>query len=374
MDYFGVSHASAGLATTFFFFAYGIGQFLNGFLCKYYNRRIAVSASLLLAAGLNLCVFCGIAFRYIKYLWLLNGLAQSVLWPTLVCVLSDNLQISERKAAVMAMSTTTAAGTLLAYGGSALFSVWNGFRYSFLVGAAATASVGIVWFFCYRSATSEHIVTDAETQRPIQPHVQRADSRVYWMFAILAIFAVVNNLVKDGLTTWVPSILKEQYGFRDSLSILLTLLLPVLGFFGTALATEMGKKIRSFVALSCVLFLCAFVCLGISTAFLNTSIWIVLLISLGLISLFMHGVNNVIISMAPLYSAGQVNSGLVAGVLNGCCYLGSTLSSYGLGLVADNFGWNGAFYVLLALTAVPIIVAFMAALIRRIGGPAKRKN
>ena len=40
--------------------------------------------------------------------------------------------------------------------------------------------------------------------------------------------------------------------------------------------------------------------------------------------------------MLPLYYKDKANAELLAGVLNGCCYVGSTLSSYGLGLIADN--------------------------------------
>jgi len=47
--------------------------------------------------------------------------------------------------------------------------------------------------------------------------------------------------------------------------------------------------------------------------------------SLGLISCLMAGVNNVITSMAPLYWKDTANSGLLAGVLNGFCYLSSTI-------------------------------------------------
>ena len=54
---------------------------------------------------------------------------------------------------------------------------------------------------------------------------------------------------------------------------------------------------------------------------------------------------------------GKVNSGLVAGLLNGFCYLGSTLSSYGLGLIADNFGWSAVFWVLLAVCSLVCVGA-----------------
>ena len=36
---FGTNHAEAGLVTTFFFFSYGIGQVVNGIMCKRYNKK-----------------------------------------------------------------------------------------------------------------------------------------------------------------------------------------------------------------------------------------------------------------------------------------------------------------------------------------------
>ena len=39
MTFYNVSKAEAGLVPTFFFFAYGIGQVVNGILCKYYNKK-----------------------------------------------------------------------------------------------------------------------------------------------------------------------------------------------------------------------------------------------------------------------------------------------------------------------------------------------
>jgi sugar phosphate permease len=43
---------------------------------------------------------------------------------------------------------------------------------------------------------------------------------------------------------------------------------------------------------------------------------------------------------------GKVNSGLVAGIINGFCYVGSTISDYGLGAVQEATGsWSSVFYV-----------------------------
>ena len=55
---------------------------------------------------------------------------------------------------------------------------------------------------------------------------------------------------------------------------------------------------------------------------------------------------------------GKINSGLIAGVLNGFCYLGSTISDYGLGTVKVMTGsWYSVFYVLLLGCGIVVISA-----------------
>ena len=61
--------------------------------------------------------------------------------------------------------------------------------------------------------------------------------------------------------------------------------------------------------------------------------------------------------MAPLYLKKELNAGLLAGIMNGLCYVGNTLSAYGLGAFADRFGWNAVFLLLAALSAVCVVVA-----------------
>ena len=76
--------------------------------------------------------------------------------------------------------------------------------------------------------------------------------------------------------------------------------------------------------------------------------------------------NSTITSIFPLQMKGKINSGLIAGVLNGCCYVGSTISSYGLGSVADRFGWLAVFYLLLGVCGAVVLVAFVYVLINKL--------
>ena len=51
-------------------------------------------------------------------------------------------------------------------------------------------------------------------------------------------------------------------------------------------------------------------------------------------------------------------------------YVGSTLSSYGLGLIADNYGWEVVFYVLIACAAICCVIALIARFINGNNGRA----
>ena len=84
IDEYGITHAEAGLPSKFYFFAYGIGQIITGIFCKKYNKRLVVTGTLIISALCNTLLFIQIEFAYVKYIWMINGLAQSHLWPLVI--------------------------------------------------------------------------------------------------------------------------------------------------------------------------------------------------------------------------------------------------------------------------------------------------
>lgn len=366
-SFYGVLHADAGLVSTFFFFAYGAGQIINGIFNKRYNKKYVMAGALVISSIINLLFFFSIPFELLKYLWLVNGIAQSVLWPCLIALLSDTLKKSDLPSALVALSSTVAMGTFLAYGASALFTYLGVFQYSFLFGAVSMLIISVLWVFFYNKAfvlnVEREVVEETANLTTEKKGGKILTRSLIILIVVLCLFAMIDNLVKDGLNTWVPSILKEKFKLDDSLSIILTLVLPVLGFFGGSCNPYLEKKLKSFVPLLGFWFLLTALFTVIVILFLDIS-WVVVLLSFGLISLFTHGANGVVTGMAPLYLRDKIgNSGMLAGVLNGCCYVGSTISSYGLGVVADNSGWTGVFVLLLIVSCVPVVVTGVMTLV-----------
>ena len=349
-NYFNVTHAQSGTVTSCFFFAYGIGQIVNGILCKRYNVRVVVALGLLLSGIMNLTVGIVKSFEIVKFLWLINGVALSFLWTSIIKTLSENLDKKEMGKAVVVIGTTVATGTFIVYGLSSLFVALGAFKIIFFLSGVLLPLIGLIWFVCIPKVTLKQ-----EKHEEVEVKLNKNKSvfgDLGLTVAVIALFAVVNNFVKDGLTTWVPAILTETYNLPEYVSILLTLLLPILAFFGVTVAVKLRKKISNFVKLISFLFFTASIFIGIVASFLTTGGFAVTICCFSVVSCLMASVNNVITSMAPLYWKEKANSGFLAGFFNGFCYLGSTLSSFGLGYMADMYGWNVVIIVPFALCLV----------------------
>ena len=374
MSYFSIDKATAGLVGTCFFIAYGAGQVVNGLLCKKYNIRFVVFGSLLISACCNaVMAFCN-EFAVLKYVWFINGATLSVLWPTLVRLLSETLSDDYCPRAVVVMGTSVAVGTFITYGISAAFNAGIGssvsYKYAFLTAIICLPVLALVWNFAYpklvgkgKAEKEENTIEPQTIKAPIEK--KKIGSSLMISLVILAFFAVVTNLVKDGLTTWIPKILEDTYEMPSYLSILLTLFLPMLALFGTAVAVRLNKNIPDTVDLCAIAFAFIGILMGAVMLFANLSA-AVMILCLSLVSLSTSAINNAVTSMFPLYHKAEINSGMAAGVLNGFCYIGSALSDYGLGLIADLSGWNAVFIVLCVASEVCVLIAIIRAIVKKI--------
>ena len=365
----GTTKQAAGTVSSFFFFAYGAGQLINGLLSKRYNTRYSVALALSASSAINFSMtFCG-GIDTMKYLWFFNGVFQSILWSSLIKTLSDNLADSKLSKAVMVMSTTVASGTFASYGLAALFSYLKlDWTVIFYVASILVGAVAVLWFVGMSVVKKDK---DEGTTTEIRERSKLSLKPVFIISVIvILISAVTNGFIKDGITTWVPSILKEEFGVPSSLSIIVTLLLPVLSIFGTSIVNKLHKKQKDENALNGIFYFVTIILTVLIILTLNLKSVPLTLILFGGIACLMSAVNNVITSVVPLYSRDKIDSGFSAGLLNTFCYIGSTLTTSMLGRIADTRGWNDVFICILIFTAVSFAVCLASAVLNK---KAKKK-
>ncbi len=370
MSFYNVSHANAGLATTFFFFSYAVGQIIHGLFSKKYNLKWVIFLSLIMSGSINLVVGISTNFKVVKYLWLINGFVLSMLWPSLIRTLSENLSKKDMARASKVMGTTVATGTFAIYLASALLVNIN-FKLSFFVPATVLVLIAVLWIFAFDkvSTTAKEEADNIEIEEEKSVGVKNEPfnkSLLFLSIGMLAFYGIATNLIKEGLTTWVPSILKEQYNLGESLSIALTLALPVVAIFGNLFVIELNKAIKDYVLLAASLFLFSGIIMGIIIGGLSLNQFTITLAGFALVSFFTAGSNSLITGIFPLFMKGKVDSGKIAGILNAFCCLGSTLSAYGLGEIADNYGWDMVFWVLLGVCVLVCIIALIYILIKKL--------
>lgn len=359
-----VTKEAAGTVSSFFFFAYGAGQLVNGLLSKRYNTKYSVTFALVASCIINLgMTFCN-GICAMKILWLFNGVFQSILWSSLIKTLSDNLADDKLPKAVMVMSTTVASGTFTAYGLSALFSALNmSWTSIFYVASAIVGAISVLWFAgisTIQKSAKKSEVTENKKQNKLS-----VTPLLVFTVVVILISAVTNGFIKDGITTWVPSILKENFGMPSSLSIIVTLLLPIVSIFGASLVKTMHKRQKNENVLNGIYYFVAMILAGLILLTINLKSAPLTLILFGGIACLMSAVNNVITSVVPLYSRDKIDSGLSAGLLNTFCYIGSTLATSLLGKIADTKGWNDVFICILLFTVTAFVVCCISVIVTK---------
>lgn len=376
MDFFSQPKSAVGLIGTFFFIAYAIGQVVHGILCKYYKPRPVIFTFGLVVAAMNLLM--GLvpvsAFPVMKYIWLINGFSCASFWSLLILTLNQSVAKKHKPMVMLVTCFPVSVGTFLSYGFSALLSFFRQFRFSFFIGCGIMVCMCFLWLFCSKplilSCQKERAAEDGEDPEAADTALQPEKKKGGWsrsfivLFAFLAFFAIANNLIRDGVNTWTPSILKETFHMENWVSVMLSVLVPLMSVFGGLISIRIHKKIGECVAENGILFTVSGVIFTILLLPFSSNLWIVMLLCLVLISLTMSSVNNIITAIFPI-NCEEVNAGTVAGLIDGFCYVGSSISSYCIGKLAEETGWNMVFVLLMSVSFLCAVLALIFSLGRK---------
>ena len=179
------------------------------------------------------------------------------------------------------------------------------------------------------------------------------------LYALIA--AVTHGMLRDGIQAWVPTFMTENFRFGASVSTAMAVLLPLVNITGVFLTKFISRRwIRNELNGTAAFFAVDLLALAVLAALCRTSA-AGSLIMMMLASTCMIGANVMLINIMPIHFGAIGRASTVTGVLNCSAYIGSALSSYGIGKVADLFGWQAAVCVWLGFSAVSLVTALLGA-------------
>ncbi len=359
---YGTTKLIAGYASSAFFLCYGAGQFINAMFCEKVNSIKIVSLSLVISSVFSIALFFIRNMIVITVLWGLNGLIMSTLWCNIVKITTQIKDEKYLKKSIVALSMTVPVGTLITYGLSALLTSLGIWKIYFIISFAVVLGGGVIFYFFTTKASKDVerlYVPNKENSSTDNTEEETREKKSFWKFfavAIIPLFLIIvfGAVIKDGIQTWMPTFLKENYEMPTYFSILITLILPLVGVFSAILGKWSIYKFKNEFIVGFLIFVISalFVVLFMMLGAYSVAIAIIIF---AILSFLTHASNSVFTSVVPIFYKDKIKSGQGAGILNGFAYVGSTLSSFALGGVVDSYGWNVFIYVLLGCAVIAIV-------------------
>ncbi len=339
----GFSRVDASAALTGLFITYGFGQLISGYLGDRVRPQLLIFFGLIACGLMNLLIpFCP-SPAWMTVVWSVNGLAQAMMWPPLVRIMSQHMTESEYKVATVHVSWGSSLGTIVIYLMIPLLlkvSSWRGVFY-----CAAAVGMGMAAFWMARYGRVERTLPLQEQAAPAEEPGDAGKSggglrALMPLLAIMMGVIICQGTLRDGITTWMPTYLADTYHMESGKSILTGVLLPLFGMVCYQIVLWMNRKlVKNELQCAAIIFGVGLVSL-LALRLLHAHSFALSVLILAFAVASMHGVNLIVICMTPKYLAGSGKISMISGLLNACTYIGSALSMYGVALIADRFGWT----------------------------------
>ncbi len=339
-----ITAAQGGLLQTMFALTYAAGQLVNGAMV---DRVNPVRHMLLGLAGSAVCNlvfgFCS-DFEVMIALHLLNGAFQSMMWTPIVRLIADHFHDQAgREKANLIVSMTMILGHFFAWAIAGYLSTALNWRFSFIVPAficipALLLSAWLLRGLGHTQRTAAQPGTDAQTARTFKLLPLFAGSG----FLVMLLCSVLFGFVRDGITTWTPTLLIDLSGGNDVVAVSVSLIIPVINGAGTflvyAMMRAMRLRSRNLMGLVMAIGGCFILPLTGGQGMLLTSLL------LGCCCACVFGLEPVITALIPLEYDRENIVGLTAGIVDSLIYVGSALAGVCGGWIYDLSG-SGGLYV-----------------------------
>lgn len=362
-----LSKSQAGFISMTYFFAYGIGQLLNGFLGDKVNPRKMIFLGLSISGAANLIMGCFADFGIMAAVWCINGYAQAMIWPPIIRIFAEMLEEKTKLRFCINIISTQALGTLASYLLSAAVIYLNGWNGVFFAAAALLIAAALLWDIKFRKIEKyslEYGIEDG-TKDEIKSG-SRKDNQVPFLsiltgsgILVILIPVIVHGVLKDGVTSWVPTYISETFFTSPALSILVTTVLPVINLTGAYAAQYLYRKWKKQeTKTAACFFLAATVSLLCLWLFGSKSLLLTVIL-LSVITASMMAVNTIFVNLLPLRfeRAGRVST--VSGFLNSMAYLGCAISTFTIGILVQNNGWENTILSWLVITFLALIICIL---------------
>ena len=364
---FGWSRTQIGLIGSLFFWTYGIGHFVNGYIGDKVSSRLYIFAGLILISISNIFFGFSTSLIMMATLWALNGFFQSMIWGPMIKTLSYWFENSKRNKIATAISTSMVGGYLLAWGVAGKILQMSNWKWVFWTPGIFLLIFSVIWLIGIRNHPK-----DVGFEDPNKINFAKESKNNCLAYKSMSLWQIINKsklwfvvvacgskgIIKEGISLWGPIFLMETQGLNLKSTIGLILLIPFMNFIGMLLAGWLNKKYDNHDKLTVIILLSVSMVTSAALIIFGKFSPLLGLLFLGLTSAMMYGSNTILLGSIPMSYAKYNKTSSVAGFLDFSSYLAAGLSTILTGFIIDLFGWNGVliFWIVAAMIGVVSLI------------------
>ena len=343
-----LTKSQLGLMSSGFFWAYAVGQLVNGQLGDRLSPRRFVLAGMLASAGLNFIFGAASLYIVMVVLWTLNGYCQATGWGPILRALSNWLTPAQTRRVSGLFASCFVSGNALAL----LLAGWLvarfGWRTAFLAPALLFALIALFWYAGARDTPQVAGFMPPAATEPEGAGPGSANLLISLVMALRRHWALVVAAIGMGfshaaLGVWLPTYFVEAIGLTIGPASTLSALLPVAGIGGTLITGWWvgrylaGREARGLLYVQGALtMLFLFYPLLPRNIVLNT-------LGLMLIGSILFGATSLILTTMPLVISQRETASGTVGLISFAFNIGAGLSGGIIGAILDAGSWPVVF-------------------------------
>jgi len=358
----GITKSDLGLFLTLHGLLYGVSKFANGFLGDRANARYFMITGLLLSAAANVVFGFSSAVLVLGLVWMANGWVQGMGFPPCARLMTHWFRPEQLATKMSIWNTSHSIGAALAviFCG---YIVGYGWRWCFFAPAILVTGIAVFLWFALRDTprsvglpeiTVRNANGDEAGDAPPADFKRFVRKQVFanpyiWIIAVANFFVYT---FRYAVLDWGPTLLTESKGVSLQHAGWMVAAFEIAGITGMLAAGWLTDRVfGGRGARMCV------ICMSLAGFFLFL-FWklpavspLVSTVLLGGAGFFIYG-PQALVGIIAANLATKHAAGTAVGFTGLFGYLSTLLSGWGLGLLAERYGWNTALAALVGIAAI----------------------
>ncbi len=357
---FAVSKPEASLAMTFYFITYAIMQIVLFFILDKLNIKWYMLISVALSGIVTIFVALAMSVWSLWWILAINGILQAGIWGMCTAVLNKYLPANLKPTANMFMNIGTAIAGIISYGSASLFISFKRFNSPFTFFGIILSVSAILFFIavskCEKLNSQKHLIDTGFYKKSISlPFTLKSNNAKSLFFVISFALSFLIHFIFYGTINWIPSLLQENFGMREDLAVLISVLAPLATMVGPILSIRHCEKHVNFVAVGFVYFIIASI---LSLAFIfifNLNIVLSLTVLIAYL-IIIQGAVTIVFSVISYKLCDYINAGAHSGLMNAAGAFSAGFAPTIIGAIIEYSGWQISYVIIFALTFIITII------------------